>query len=561
MRVGLLVVVLVLPLLAEVPPPSGASQLPEGASLDIVIQDVRGEADVCFDPRSSWGPAVKGMAVPVGSQFCTGAGASVWLAFGTNSVALVREGSLFRIDGFGMEGDELVARVHIDPGIASVSVVQRQQFLTDFKVSTPRLTASIRGSGETVVANGDEVADRVLVDEHFAEIVNRNGLVLGVREGGSTTSNGETPHDLATRENVADVVPNGATDRETSNVEALSSTSQSTDNLGSNLTFSPTSNPVAGPDGPSPEALLEPFGLVYDPGADQKPDQLHELGHFILQIGDIETDLSNDREEFGWRWEQGYMQVLSDGQNYQGDGTYVPPPYEPPQGTEVPSDWNPEGEWSEANHDRMHDMGVRSFIDDYLLPNIERDAHHDGDQHWGEVMDQETRDQRIAEFHQDAYGEGFDRFAADLRAAADAAELGELEREALGRILLDVAHMSWHMGEVGHMDPEGMTHEEKHALIHEEYMQPLLDRLAGGPFEEFVDAMLELERERWHGDTQVDTPEPGTREAERLDHFEGHLEEMRDTLLPPEGGEVAPPDPQDLPAQPAGGEDTPPQAD
>ncbi|MEK7866548.1 MAG: hypothetical protein AAB434_07670 [Planctomycetota bacterium] len=553
MRVGFLVFTLVLPLLAD-------EGLPEGASLAIVVREVRGEADVCFDPRSAWGPAVKGMSVPVGSQFCTGAGASVWLAFGKNSVALVREGSLFRIDAFGMEGDELVARVFIDPGIASVSVVQQQQFLTDFEVSTPRMTASIRGSGETVVANGDEVADRVFVDDHFAEVVYRNGQVLGVREGGATNSNHETPHDLATRENLADVTPEGATPQETANVESLSSTSQGTDIVGSNLTFSPTSNPVDAPDGPAPGPLLAPdlHALAYDP-RQAAEEQLHDLGHFILGVGDIETDLSRDREEFGWRWEQTYMNSLSDGQGYQTLATdNLSTSYEQPLPLDVPPEWNAEGDFSEANHALLHDMGTRAFIDDYLLPNIERDFHHDWDRASTEWMDPGEYEARHAEFHRDAYGEGFDRFAEDLRAAADAAALGEMEREMLGRTLVDVAHMTWHMEQRWEREWEGEgSYDEQHATVHEDYVQPLLDKLAQGPYEEFVDAYLGLRHEQWHNETDVpEAPEDGTREAERHDHFHGDLDAMKDLLVQSEGGDIPPPPAEEFPPHV---EDAPPQ--
>lgn len=538
MRVVVLVVFTVLPLLAD-----GA--LPEGASLAIMVQEVRGEAEVRFDERSAWRPVVQGMAVPVGSTFCTGADAFVWLAFGANSVALIRESTLLRIDAFGMEGDTLVARVHVDPGVTSFSVVQREQFLTSFEVSTPRLTASIRGSGETVIANGDEVPDRVFADEHFADVVLRSGQLFGVAQGGATNSNGQAPYDLATIENLADVTPEGATDGERGNAQTLSTTSQSTDVVGSNLTFSPTSNPVAAPEGPAPR-LPEQHALVYDPDmpdafVPSPAEQLHDLGHFILQVGDIETDLSRDHEEFGWRWERVYLEAMVTKQVYplpdDGYPQSIQESYVRDVSTTegVPPEWDAPGEWSEANHPLLHEMGVQAFIEGYLLPMIERDAHHDGDPYRQEWLDPETREAMHADFHHDAYGEGFDRFAENLRAAAVAASRGELEREMLGRTLLDVAHMTWHMGRAWEEDGQERPYEERHAIVHDEYMAPLLDKLRHGPFSEFVDTMLAVEHERWHGETGLpEELEAGTREAERHGHFHRHLDEMRETLLPPE---------------------------
>lgn len=105
----------------------------------------------------------------------------------------------------------------------------------------------------------------------------------------------------------------------------------------------------------------------------------------------------------------------------------------------------------------------------------------------------------------------------------------------LGRTLVDVGHMVWHMDQRWRWEGEDGTYEERHAIVHEEYIQPLLDKLASGPYEEFVDAYLALRHEQWHNETDVpEAPEGGTREAERHDHFHQDLDTMRETLLPPE---------------------------
>lgn len=546
-HIHVLVLVLVLPALAdnghivppERPPEQASERAPDGSLLDIVVRDVQGEADLAVaGEKRRWVPVEKGMVLPVGSQLATGVGASVWLAFGANSVAFIRETTIVRIEAFRMEGDELVARVFIDPGVASVSIVQRQQFLTDFRVSTPRLTASIRGSGETVIANGDEQADHVFVDEHFAEVVCANGRALGVTEGGATNSNREAPHDLAARENVADVTPAGATQQETASVETVATTAQSTDVVGSNLTFSQTSNPATGsveppPAEPAPPDVQPLLAPEFTP-----EEALHALGHFILAVGDVETDVSNDREALRWSWEKVYLSEMTmDGGTYRMDG-YDSNDF----GTDTrdrPPEWDAKGDWSEANHDRLHADGTRSFIEDYLLVWLHED-YHDGWDREREI-DPTVAERLHAEFHRDATGEGFDRFAEDLLAAADAAEQGVLDRHALGEVLVDVPHLGWHMD--GRKAFEDLaTFEAEHARFHEEYLAPLRDKLEHGPHPAFVDGYLDAVHVRWHAETGVgDSPEAGTPEADRHDHFHGHLQTLHDVLVPPSGTGDTPP--------------------
>lgn len=519
MRVGFLVFALVA---------SACAQAPDGSRLDITVQDVRGEADSRPQAGSPWTPIEKGTALPVGAEVCTGAGASVWLAFGTNSVALVRESTMFRVESFGMEGDSLVARVWLDPGVASVSIVQRQQFLTDFEVSTPRVTASIRGSGETVVSNGDEVADRVFVDEHFAEVVFRSGQVLGVAEGGATNSNREAPYDLAARENLADVTPVGASPQETASAEGAVETSESTDVIASNLTVSPTSNPVAGPDGPLPQSESAPrgrsiFDEIQKSTAEGDNEAQHDLGHFILEVGDIQTHLSRDRE-LAWRWEQVmFVDVAMT--------TQIAPPE---SGQDAPPEWDPKDmEWSEANHPRLHADGVDSFIDDYLLVFLHDDFHRHEADHVA-PDDPALAEELHADFHLDRHGEGYDRFVEDLHAAEEAARAGRADREAMGRLLIDAEHMSWHMeGDGGWRAPDAATYEAEHERFHREFVDPLVASLANEPYDRFVAEYTAAMHARWHEETGCpDDPTAEDPRAAAHAHFHELLDRLSDHLAP-----------------------------
>lgn len=268
MRAAILaLVVLSLPLLAEPP---------DGASLQITVTEVKGDVDVQADAKSPWTPAKQGDVIAIGSKLQTGLDSAAVLAFGTNSVAMVREGSSFEIVSFGMKGDELVAQVNINPGVASVSVKQLEQFKTDFEVSTPRLTASVRGSGETVTANGDEKPDMAYVDEDFAQVVQANGQERGVAQGGATNSN--NAGDLALAANTAGTGVVGMTAAETASADLAATTAQSTDILSSNLNgfgADPTQDTAQAPPEPPASSL---FQLVLVWGA--SPQDLD----FFLQV-------------------------------------------------------------------------------------------------------------------------------------------------------------------------------------------------------------------------------------------------------------------------------------
>lgn len=85
MHTAVFVALLSLPLLA---------QLPEGASLDIRVQEVTGEVEYQTAPKTPWKTPQVVDLLPVGTKICTGIGGAVVLAFGTNSVAMLREASV-----------------------------------------------------------------------------------------------------------------------------------------------------------------------------------------------------------------------------------------------------------------------------------------------------------------------------------------------------------------------------------------------------------------------------------------------------------------------------------
>lgn len=134
-----------------------------------------------------------------------------------------------------MKGDQLVAEVKIDPGVCSVSVKQLAQFETDFQVSTPRLTASVKGSAHTITAHALEefLADTVRVDEHVPRILQAWGGARYVSAGGSANSKNQGPEQIALLNSIVEVLADLAANEQAPDLQ--NAVNQTIANLGSDL--------------------------------------------------------------------------------------------------------------------------------------------------------------------------------------------------------------------------------------------------------------------------------------------------------------------------------------
>ena len=244
MRTAILVVLLSLPLLA---------QLPEGASTEIRLQEVKGEVEYQAAPKTAWKAAQVGDILPVGTKLCSGANSAAVLAFGTNSVAMIRDMSVLTINAYGMQGDQLVAQVMIDPGVCTVSVKQLAQFQTDFQVSTPRLTASVKGTVLTAMAGGGfgDVLDSAAAELNSIIVEFLNGMMNTVGQGGAVTSGNLNVDQNALGANIISLVSGLASNELDPSQQSVVSQSTVID-AGSQTGFSnPVSNVVEPP--PAPE--------------------------------------------------------------------------------------------------------------------------------------------------------------------------------------------------------------------------------------------------------------------------------------------------------------------
>lgn len=137
-----------LPTLSSPTPANSAKEEQNACPCQIMIVEVKGEADL----RRADGEfltAEKGQLLEPGDAIYTGENSQVTVAFfncgfgnGNDDVgiAIIKASQMGKI----IQKDGKPA-VFFDPGVATVSVKQLAQFQTDFQVSTPRLTCSVRG--------------------------------------------------------------------------------------------------------------------------------------------------------------------------------------------------------------------------------------------------------------------------------------------------------------------------------------------------------------------------------------------------------------------------------
>ncbi|MEW6035772.1 MAG: hypothetical protein AB1529_04110 [Candidatus Micrarchaeota archaeon] len=123
------------------------NETPPENCCSITVIEVEGEAEVGH-LKKNWTTINRGDVLQVEDTIVTGEDGQVAVGFlnctkggAGDSVMIVRSSSLVTIKAVGGEQVE----VFVDPGISHVSVKQLAQYQTDFQVSTPRLTCSVRG--------------------------------------------------------------------------------------------------------------------------------------------------------------------------------------------------------------------------------------------------------------------------------------------------------------------------------------------------------------------------------------------------------------------------------
>ncbi len=461
---------IVCPLFAQAQEPP-----PDGASLDIIFVEANGEVDVRPSAKDKWVAATKGMRIPAGAKVCTGAGSSAAIAFGTNSVALVSECSVCEVRAFEMRGEELVANIYIDPGVAKVNVKQLAQFHTDFQVSTPRMTCSVRGStGLFVVNAGFTDFPDVVVNEEGHVTADDQDLA----EGDRTNSDGESGLELTTQENLADTTPEGSTEQETQDENLLANTNQSLEIDTGSITTNTDSSP-AGNDGnletPPP-----------DNGNTQPPDTplTRDLVLMVINGQDVTVHAADDVP----------------GENDGETGV--------------------EGLERQTLLDLALTDGYPSFVQEFL--RMTHDDFHEGTAQL-EQQDPQLWATRHALFHDDLPEAGFDALGTYLQDAGLQAAVGSVDPTTAVLILAALFHTDYHI--INANEPSA-TFDPEHADFHADDFDPILQKVVDTALEDALAMWARLVHETWHEATNcADHLDPQDICFAPHQHFEMRLNE------------------------------------
>jgi hypothetical protein len=116
-----------------------------GQPLEATVVAVKGSVDIKLTAEAAWQPVQEGMKLPVGATICTGVMSRVDLDFDGHAVVTISHPSIVRVDRFLMTDKAVETRLHLKVGSMRAGVV-KEQIASDFKITTPTVTLSTRGT-------------------------------------------------------------------------------------------------------------------------------------------------------------------------------------------------------------------------------------------------------------------------------------------------------------------------------------------------------------------------------------------------------------------------------
>ncbi len=123
----------------------GTVASPSSGEFAVTVKELKGMVKVKPAGNSDWVPAVVGMRFGEGSSVCTGFLSAVLLQFGDMSVVLLKDLTQVVVDKLLRDTNAVEAKMSMGVGRAKV-FVKKQEVRAEFRVSTPRMTAAVKGS-------------------------------------------------------------------------------------------------------------------------------------------------------------------------------------------------------------------------------------------------------------------------------------------------------------------------------------------------------------------------------------------------------------------------------
>ena len=259
-------------------------------SLEVTLKEVEGDVEVRFPDRLDWEKAMMGMRLKEGTDVRTGPFSRATLHFEDYSVSIVDSFSYINIGKFSQTQTGIVASLDLKVGaIISSNVKRDPKSPIDYKVSTPTLVASIRGTEINRIIAGQLFRDKVeMGKEGKLEVADEIGNVRIVSSKENTNSQLARSADLFTRDSVVSFAPLGSSDVEVREaVNNLTRLASLASDLPQNLTLpSPSSidqnlgnpNPSLSSAGSQSQLFSTPMDIVLRWGATPRDLDSHLTG-------------------------------------------------------------------------------------------------------------------------------------------------------------------------------------------------------------------------------------------------------------------------------------------
>lgn len=158
----------------------------------VKILEVKGSAETRPGVDKAWSELKEGMTVSNGAWVQTGLKSRVYLKFGDNTVVQVKSATLLQITDAAKEGNKLTAKLKLALGNVHVEV-QKSSETVDFKVVTPDVTTSVKGTGYSAKHYSD-MGSKINVDHGLVRVDNR--FTSQDVPGGKKTTSDLLPADM-----------------------------------------------------------------------------------------------------------------------------------------------------------------------------------------------------------------------------------------------------------------------------------------------------------------------------------------------------------------------------
>jgi hypothetical protein len=164
-----------------------AQQPPGERPLEATVVSVTGTVEAKLTEEAAWQPAQVGMKLPQGASICTGVRSKVELDFDSHSVVIIRRPSIVRVDRFLLSERAVETRLHLRVGSLRAGVV-KERIASDFRVTTPAVTVSARGTEIADVTHSDRGTEVRMGQEGRLDMTTVLGVTRSIPPSGYSRS-------------------------------------------------------------------------------------------------------------------------------------------------------------------------------------------------------------------------------------------------------------------------------------------------------------------------------------------------------------------------------------